>query len=111
MSLVLSVEISMTDTSKVHSIKALLDCGATDSFIDQDFIYSRGINTWTISWPIPVFNINSSSNEAGQILEVVDMVLYYWTYLEWTLLAISSLGKQNLILGCTWLKDYNPEVN
>ena len=27
------------------------------------------------------------------------------------LLAVSSLGKQNLILGYTWLKDHNPEVN
>jgi len=26
-------------------------------------------------------------------------------------LAISSLEKQNLILGYTWLKDHNPEVN
>ena len=43
------------------------------------------------------------------------------THIEWSLshqdlvitilLAVSSLGKQNLILGYTQLKDYNPEVN
>jgi len=27
------------------------------------------------------------------------------------LLAISNLGKQSMILGYTWLKDHNPEVN
>jgi len=31
--------------------------------------------------------------------------------IERTLLAVSSLGKQNMILGYTWLKDHNPEVN
>ena len=39
------------------------------------------------------------------------MVLWYKTYLEWTLLTVSSLGKQDLILEFTWLKIYNPEVD
>jgi len=45
------------------------------------------------------------------MLEVVDIVLRYWTHLEQTLLVVSSLGKQNLILSYTWLKDHNLEVN
>ena len=111
MSLVLFIEISTTNTSKLHFIKTLLDYRATGNFIDYDFVYSKRINTQTISQPILVFNINGSSNKIGQISEVVDIVLYYKTYSEWMLLAISSLGKQNLILGYTQLKDYNPEVN
>jgi len=46
-SLLLPVEIRTTDMSKLHSVKALLDCGATGSFIDRDFVRSRGMNTWT----------------------------------------------------------------
>ena len=111
MFLVLFVKISMTNTSKVHSIKALLDYRTTDSFIDWDFVHSRGINTWTISQPILVFNVDGSSNKARQISEVVNIVFHYQTHLEWTLLAISSLEKQNLILGYTWLKDHNPEIS
>ena len=37
-SLLLPVEIRTTDTSELHSVKALLDCRATRSFIDRDFI-------------------------------------------------------------------------
>jgi len=44
-SLLLPVEIGTTDTSELHSVKALLDCGATGSFIDRDFIRSKGMNT------------------------------------------------------------------
>jgi len=95
----------------VHSVKALLDSGATDNFIDQDFIHTKGINTWSISCPIPVYNVDSSPNEAGQISEVVDIVLHYKTHSERTLLVVSSLGKQSMILSYTWLKDHNPEVN
>jgi len=58
-----------------------------------------------------VYNVNGSPNEAGQISEVVDVVLCYKTHSERTLLAVSSLGRQNMILGYTWLKDHNLEVN
>ena len=111
MSLVLVVELSITGTSKLHSVNTLLDYRATRSFINHNLVYSKGINTWTISHPIPVFNVDSSPNKASQILEVVDIVLYYWTHLKQMLLAISSPGKQKLILDYTWLKNYNPKVN
>jgi len=95
----------------IHSIEALLDCRATRSLIDRDFVHSKGINTWTLSHNIPVFNVNSSPNEAGQISEVVDVVLCYKTHPERMLLAVSRLGKQNLILGYDWLKDHNPKID
>jgi len=42
---------------------------------------------------------------------VVDVVLHYKTYSKRMLLTVSSLRKQSMILGYTWLKDHNPEVN
>jgi len=105
------VEIGTTDTSKLHSIKALLDSGATRSFIDRDFIHSKGINTQTLSRNILVFNVNSSPNEARQISKVVEVLLHYKTHFKRMLLAISGLGKQSLILGYNWLKDHNPKID
>jgi len=110
-SLLLPVEIRTTDTSELHSVEALLDCGATGSLIDRDFVRAKGINTWTLSHNIPVFNVNGSPNEAGQISEVVNVVLHYKTHSERMLLAVSGLGKQNLILGYDWLKDHNPKID
>ena len=105
------MEIGTTDTSELHSVKALLDSGATGSFIDRNFIRSKGINTWTLLCNIPVFNVNGSPNEAGQISEVVDVLLRYKTHSERMLLAVSGLGKQSLILGYNWLKDHNPKID
>jgi len=76
-----------------------LDSRATGSFIDRNFVCLKGINTWTLSCNILVFNVDSSPNEAGQISEVVDILLCYKTYSERILLAVSGLGKQSLILG------------
>jgi len=97
--------------SKLHFVKALLDCGATGSLIDRDFVHLKGMNSWTLSHNIPVFNVNGSPNEAEQISEVVDVVLRYKTHSERILLAISGLRKQSLILGYNWLKDHNPRIN
>ena len=111
MSIILPIEISNTDTSEVHSIKVLLDSRATGNFIDKDFVHTKGISTQNIFRPIPVFNVDGSPNKAGQISEVVDVVLCYKTHSERMLLAVSNLRKQSMILGYTWLKDHNPEVN
>ena len=110
-SLLLPVEIRTTDTSELHSIEALLDCGATKSLINRDFVCSKGMNIQTLSHNILVFNVDSSPNKAGQISEVVDVVLRYKTHSERMLLAVSGLGKQNLILGYDWLKDHNPKID
>jgi len=110
-SLLLPVEIGTMDTSELHSVEAFLDCGATGSLIDRDFVRLKGMNTRTLSYNIPVFNIDGSPNEAGQISEVVNVVLYYKTYSERMLLAVSGLGKQNLILGYDWLKDHNLKID
>jgi len=88
-----------------------LDSRATGNFIDKDFVHTKGISTWSIFHPIPVFNMDSFPNEAGQISKVVDVVLCYKTHSKRTLLAVSNLEKQSMILGYTWLKDYNLEVN
>jgi len=97
--------------SELHSVKAPLDCRATGSLINRDFVCSKGMNTQTLSHNIPVFNVNGFPNEAGQISKVVDVVLYYKTHSERMLLAVSGLGKQNLILGYDWLKDHNPKID
>lgn len=47
-------------------------------------------------------------NKASQIFEVVNVVLYYQTHERETLLTVSSLEKQDLILR---LKQHNSEVN
>jgi len=109
--LLLPVEIGTTDMSELHSVKAFLDYKATRSLINRDFVRSRGMNTQTLSRNIPVFNVDSSPNEAGQISKVVDIVLYYKTYFKRMLLAVSRLGKQSLILGYNWLKDHNPKID
>ena len=39
------------------------------------------------------------------------MIMTYKGHLEWILLAVMQLGKQDTILGMTWLKKHNLEID
>ena len=51
------------------------------------------INIQKISWPIAMFNVNGTANEASQISKVINIVLQYKTHSEWMLLIIFNLDK------------------
>lgn len=51
------------------------------------------MNTQNLFKSMPVYNVNSTPNKTGQILEVVDVILYYKIHLEQVLLTVSSLDK------------------
>src|SRR5271155_23155 len=110
-SLKLKIELETTDTVEVKSANVLVDCGATGEFIDRHYAKSCGFHLLKLSKPIPVYNIDGTPNEAGSVTEVVDLILRYKNHSERTLLAVSSLGKQKLILRHSWLHKHNPEIN
>ena len=110
-SLKLKVEIETTDTAERKSVLTLVDCGATGEFIDRNYAKSCRFNLVKLSVPIPVYNIDGTLNEAGSVTEVVDLILRYKNHSERTIFAVSNLGKQKLILGHSWLRKHNPEIN
>ena len=89
----------------------MVDCGATGDFIDEGFVKWAKIPTWNLSQPIPVYNVDGTLNKAGSITKVADMIMTYKGHLEWILLTVTQLGKQDTILGMTWLKKHNPEID
>ena len=111
-SLDLEVEIETTDTGVVKPVTALVDSGATGRFIDRDYVKANRLTTRTLSNHIPVRNVDGTPNgPTGYITEAVDLVLRYKNHSERTLFAVTGLGRQNLILGHTWLQKHNPEID
>src|SRR5271163_3737641 len=110
-SLKLKIELETTDMAEVKSANALGDCGATGEFIDRHYAKSCGFHLLKLSKPIPVYNIDGTPNEAGSVTEVIDLILWYNNHSERTLFAVSSLRRQKLILGHSWLHKHNLEIN
>ena len=102
-SLRLQVELQTTDTQDMKVAKALLDCGASGLFANQKYIDREQLNTWKLSEPIVVHNVDGTPNEAGPIKEVLDIVLRYNGHSERATFAVTEIGDQDLILGLPWL--------
>jgi hypothetical protein len=110
-SLKIKVEIVTTDTQEAKSIEALLDCGADGLFIDRDYVWENRLTAWALTCAIPVYNVDGTPNEAGSIREVVDVVLRFKDHSEQAHFAVTGLGNQDMILGYSWLREHNPEVD
>jgi hypothetical protein len=111
MSLTVDVEIESTDTTIKRRTQALIDCGATGCFIDIEWVKLNNIPTRPLTNVIPVYNVDSTANDAGTITDIADVILCYEQHSERTQLAVTRLGKQSLILGYNWLCSHNPEIN
>ena len=60
-SMTLSIEISGESLDqKTVKTKALLDTGAGENFIDQNFVQNRKIKTKNLEHPIKVFNVDGT---------------------------------------------------
>jgi hypothetical protein len=110
-SLYLKVELQTTDTGEVLATNALLDCGATGLFIDTEYVKWKWLTVRNLARPIPVYNVDGTLKEAGAISGIVDVVIQYKGHTEHAQTAVTSLGKQDLILSYTWLHEHNPEVH
>jgi hypothetical protein len=89
----------------------LIDCGATGCFIDIEWAKLNNVPMHPLTKLIPVYNADSTANDAGMITDIADIILRYENHLEHTQLAVTRLGKQSLILEYNWLHNHNPEIN
>jgi hypothetical protein len=110
-SLHINVEIETTDTAMKRNVNALVDCGATCLFVDTEYVRSNNLSTCRLTTPIPVYNVDGTANEAGDITEIADIILHYKGHAKRTQFAVTSLGKQNMILSFTWLCKHTPEID
>jgi len=110
-SLDIDVEIETMDTGVKCCTKSLVNCGATGLFMDTEWAHANNVTTHTLTRLIPVYNVDGTPNEGGAICEIADVILRYNGHAERTQFAITQLGKQSMILGFTWLREHNPEIN
>jgi hypothetical protein len=75
MSLVVDVEIESTDTAVKRRTQALIDCGATGCFIDIEWAKLNNVPTRPLTNPIPVYNVDGTTNDAGAITDIADVIL------------------------------------
>jgi len=81
------------------------------SFMSRNYVECHRLTTQKLGRLIPVYNVDGSSNESGSITEIVDAILHFDGHSERTTFAVTNLGRQDIILRFTWLKEHNLEID
>jgi hypothetical protein len=100
-------------TSRISKVdnKTLIDSGSEGEFIDQNYARSLGIKQTALDKPIKVLNIDGTWNKRGTITHFTEIDLSIGDQIKKQRLYITGLGKQKILLGFTWLRKENPDIN
>ena len=90
---------------------ALLDCSATGLFIDMKWAKGNFISVTELECLVLVHNIDGTQNSIGLITYKATLMMIHKGYKKKVMFEICDLGKVNLIIGYTWLKKHNPEID
>jgi hypothetical protein len=63
----MKVLVSIRASYNMADIRALVDSGTTDNFIQPNFIKRMGLGTQELDKPKNIYNIDDTTNKAGQI--------------------------------------------
>jgi hypothetical protein len=107
----LLLSFETTDSRKTFSTKALLDCGATDTFINKGLIDRHRLTVTEFDIPIPVYNADGRQNKLGDITGYVEVIMRYGDHTELMCLHATSLGQERIFLRHDWLHKHNPEID
>lgn len=110
-SLVIPLQLKTLDTGQSIKEHALIDSGATGSFLDRSFVLSQDWNMRSVGNPVKVLNVDGSENAAGSITHAIDLEVMFGEHREKMTFGIVNLGKNKMILGHDWLKKHNPDIN
>jgi len=110
-SLHLPITFQTTDTNASFVSEGLVDCGATGLYIDQEYAQSLKLNLQTLSHPIPVYNADKTPNKSGPIRQVVTLRMKIGDHVETATFAVTNTGRDKIILGYSWLRRHNPNVD
>ena len=97
-----------TPSGKTFNVIILLDSGCTGTTIDERFAKEKGLKTYKLSVPIPVYNMDRSINSAGSIREFAIVKMRIGDHSKQITMAMSNLSTHPIFFGYNWLKKHNP---
>ena len=92
-------------------LKTLIDCGAQGRFIDKKLALKKGITLTKLKTPVTPINVDGTENRSGKIEYVTWLNLYFDNIKMVTRLLVTNLEKEQIILGLSWLQEYNPIID
>ena len=107
----MNIGVEKIDTYEGVIIKALLNSGTTEMFMDRQTVARNRFKLQKLERPIAVRNIDGTNNSRRAITHQVECNVFYKGHMERMRMDVCNLGKTEVILGIPWLAAHNPKIN
>jgi len=107
----IKVSISLYTQKERATKKALLDSGATKSFIHPKLIKELKLKKNHLIKPRKVKNIDGTLNKAGAVTHTTNFRINYQEKETCHKFLIADIGEDDIILGYPFFKGTNPNIN
>ena len=94
-------------------VRALIDCGASDCFIDSDFVAALPVLVSILTTPVRLRLFDGSRASHGLINQYVQSPIIFddGTHHDLSLLVTKLHPAAQVVLGLSWLRKYNPAID
>ena len=94
----LNIGVEKVNTYKGVTVKALLDSGTTEMFINRKMAAKYEFRLQKLDRPVMIRNVDGTNNSVEAITHQVEVNMYYKSYVERIRMDICDLGKTDMIL-------------
>ena len=105
----MKVPVSFRTLHAMADKQILIDSGATDNFIHPKLVARLGLGAQALERPRKIWNIDGTTNHAGQLTQFVDLEVRTGHKEEKMRFLVTDLGNEDLILSYPWLATFEPQ--
>jgi hypothetical protein len=90
---------------------ALLDTGATESFIDHALVIHLKLGTQKLLITQPIYNVDGTKNQHGSITHICHLLVRKGNKKETVPFYVTDLRNDCFIFRYPWCQDFKPDIN
>ena len=105
------IPVSIRTSNAMADIKALVDSGATDCFMSEDFVRRMKLGRRPLQRPRKIWNIDNTANHDGPITHYVDLDIQTNRTRKMIRFLITNIGNEDVILGYPWMAVFEPQFS
>jgi hypothetical protein len=107
----MTVHVYVNSVAKRTETQALLDSGATENFMSEDFTRSARLPFNPLPEARKVYNVDETPNKNGKITHFTDLEIRTGSERRNQHFFLTNLEEQKVILGYPWFATVQPKIN
>ena len=103
------IPVSIRTSNAMADIKALVDSGATDCFMSENFIRRMKLGKRPLQRLRKIWNIDNMPNQAGEIMHYITLDIQTRGIRKTIQFLVTNIGNEDIILGYPWMAAFEPQ--